>query len=87
MISVTEEKLTKNAEGHVVTYAKGQKEYDLLPVIRFADGKVYSEWTPTKEELSQLMVQMATGHVVKIRLWQWTFNHPLQPVALEVVPL
>lgn len=61
-----------------VVYAKNQPEYLPLPAIRFPDGRMYTEWRPTEEELQQLI----NGE--HIRLWVWTFNQPLQPVALEV---
>jgi hypothetical protein len=61
-----------------VTYAKNQPEYLPLEAILFKDGKMYTEWKPTEEELKLLL----KGE--HIRLWVWTFNQPLQPIALEV---
>lgn len=62
-----------------VIYAEHQPEYLPLPVIKFEDGKVYSEWELTQEEI----LALKTGS--RIRLWCMTFNHPLQPVSLEIV--
>lgn len=86
MNPVTEELLTPSANTQLQVFAKNQPGVDPLTARVFADGKIYSEWTPTPEEVSTLMLQLATGHPVRIRLWQWTFGCLLQPVALEVVP-
>ena len=65
----------------VVVYAEHQPPYIPLPVVKYPDGLVYSEWQPNEEEAAIL----ARGGRLTIRLWQWTFNQPLQPVAVEVV--
>lgn len=78
--------LTPSQEGRLIVYAEHQAEYTPLPTYQFDDGRVYSEWSPTPEEVALLMSALATGEPVKIRLWQWTFGQPLQPVLLEVVP-
>jgi hypothetical protein len=61
-----------------VMYAKNQPQYDPLPARLFPDGCVLTEWQPTAEELARILDGKP------IRLWCWTFNRPLQPVALEV---
>jgi len=66
------------AETQIVTFAEHQPEYENLPAIRTADGRVVSQWRPTPEELQQLFA----GH--PITLIVWTHNQPLQPVALAV---
>lgn len=61
-----------------VVFAKHQPEYLPLPALVFQDGKVLTEWQLTEEERARLVA----GE--RIRLWIWTFNGPLQPIALEV---
>ena len=67
-------------EGAVyVILGKDQPEYTPLPGACDADGVVLTEWELTAEELAAVL---AGG---RVRLWIYTFNRPLQPVALEVV--
>jgi len=61
-----------------VTFGAGRDDVDPLPAIVNAEGLVVTEWQPDAEELERL----AAG--VPIRLWIFTYGHPLQPVALEV---
>lgn len=65
-------------DAELVVFAKDQPEYLPLPAARFADGRIYTEWKPDEDELARLQRGEA------VRLWIWTFNGPLQPVALEV---
>uniref|UniRef100_A0A6M3L257 Uncharacterized protein n=1 Tax=viral metagenome TaxID=1070528 RepID=A0A6M3L257_9ZZZZ len=65
-------------EGHNVIYAKDQPEYQPLPVLKFEDGKVISCW---KLSFIEKIKVLFTG---KIWLSVLTFNHPLQPLLLEV---
>ena len=62
----------------LVIFARDQPQYSPLPASVDASGVVMTEWLPTAEEMMRLM---EGGHV---RLWTWTFHHPLQPVRLEV---
>lgn len=62
-----------------VVFAKDQPQYLPLPVNRFPDGTVMCEWLPTPEERELLL------NGGKVRMWMWTFGHPLQPSAVEVV--
>jgi hypothetical protein len=64
-----------------VVYAKDQPPYIPLPVNRYPDGLVFSEWEPTAAE----RLALARGAGVRVRLWQWTHGMPLQPVAVELV--
>lgn len=64
-------------------YAKDQPEYNPLPVLRSEgsrrrDGVLLSRWQFTDAEREAI----AAG--ADIFLYCWTFNHPLQPVLLEV---
>lgn len=61
-----------------IVFAKDQPEYRQLPALIYPDGRVRTEWAPTDEE------RLAIAHGENIRLWIWTFNRPLQPVAIEV---
>ncbi len=81
MISIPEESLEVPENGIRTVYAKNQPPYFPLSVIKFEDGRVYSEWEPTDEELALL----SKGGKIRIRLWQYTFNQPLQPVRVELV--
>lgn len=72
-----EPQLHENAK--LVIIAKDQPEYIPLPASVDNNGVVMTEWEPTAEELQKLF----TGG--RIRLWIYTYNHPLQPVMLDVV--
>jgi hypothetical protein len=70
--------LAADPEPRFVEFAKDQPEYLTLPALAFADGKIMTEWELSADELARL----TRGE--RIRLWVWTFNQPLQPLALEV---
>ena len=59
-------------------YAKDQPQYDPLPVFKQEDGITLSRWHLTWRERLRVLFK---GDVY---LWMMTFNHPLQPVLLEV---
>ena len=61
-----------------VIYAKNQPEYNPLPTIKRSDGVVLSRWKPTDSEREAI----AAG--ADIMLYIWTFNQPLQPIAMSV---
>lgn len=79
MDPVKAEDLTPAKGTRLVVFARDQPQYIPLPVRIFPTGEVYSEWQLTDEEVEKLLVTK------KIRLWQWSFNRPLQPARLEVV--
>jgi len=64
----------------LVVFAKDQPEYLPLPASVDASGLVMTEWEPTADELDALL----SGG--RIRIWLYTFNHPLQPIQVEVAP-
>jgi hypothetical protein len=66
--------------GRLTIYAEHQPEYTPIPVSKDANGLLMSEWEPTPEERALL----ATGG--RVRLWIHTYNQPLQPLQMEVVP-
>ena len=70
--------LAADPEPRAVVIAKDQPPYDPLPALVYQDGKVLTEWALTEEERTRLI----RGE--RIRLWIWTFNKPLQPIAIEV---
>lgn len=78
MTPVEMPELAADPEPRYVVLAKDQPEYDPLPALIFADGKVMTEWKLTEAERDRIL----RGE--NIRLWIWTFGHPLQPIALEV---
>lgn len=57
-----------------VIYAKGQKEYTPLPVIKNSAGVVLSRWRLTDEE------RKAVAEGADVLLSIHTFNQPLQPL-------
>lgn len=61
-----------------VVYAKDQPEYIPLPVFEQDDGVVLSRWRLTWRER---LLAFWRGDVY---LFCWTFNRPLQPVAIEI---
>jgi hypothetical protein len=78
MIPVDLSLLAQDPEPMAVIIAKDQPEYDPLPALIYTDGRVLTEWSLTEEERGRLIA----GE--RIRLWVWTFNHPLQPLQIEV---
>jgi hypothetical protein len=81
MNPVAEDKLEVPLDAVKVVYAKDQPQYLPLPVIKFQDGTIYSEWELTPEELAAIL---ASGKI-RVRLWQWTFNQSLQPIKIELL--
>jgi len=75
--------ITPIVPGHdlpVVEFAKDQPEYFTLPAHRTLDGVVVTRWQLSwRERLRVLLRGNLWLHV-------HTFNQPLQPVLLEVVP-
>lgn len=63
----------------LVVFAKDQPQYASLPAAVDGNGLVLTEWEPTAEELDRLL---CGG---RVRLWTHTFNHPFQPVNLEII--
>jgi hypothetical protein len=63
----------------LVVFAKDQPQYTPLPAAVGRDGLVMTEWEFTAEELARVV------NGGRVRLWIYTFGHPLQPVQLEVV--
>ena len=61
-----------------VVYAKDQPQYKPLPVLRRDDGVLLSRWKLTDE------APQAIANGADLFLFNWTFNQPLQPVAIEV---
>jgi hypothetical protein len=61
-----------------IIYAKDQPQYKPLPVLKKADGVLLSRWRFTDEECA------AITNGADIFLMNWTFNQPLQPVAIFV---
>lgn len=59
-------------------YAEHQPEYITLPSLRTPDGRVISQWQPTRDELD------AINRGQPITLVSHTFNQPLQPIILIV---
>jgi hypothetical protein len=57
-----------------------QPEFDPLPAAIDAAGLVLTEWEFSAEDLAVIL------NGGRLRLWLHTFNRPLQPVSLEVVP-
>jgi len=70
--------LTPEFQDLEIIYAKNQPEYVPLPVLKRSDGVVLSRWKLTDQERAAI----ASG--ADIFLFNWTFNQPLQPVAIEV---
>lgn len=66
------------AESTLVIYAVDQPEYHNLPAYRTVAGTVMCEFELDAAELDRV----CRGG--RIRLWVYTFNKPLQPIALEV---
>jgi len=70
--------LAADPEPQYFVIEKYQPQGDPLPALIYRDGKVLTEWSLTEEERTRLI----RGE--NVRLWIWTFGHPLQPIALEV---
>jgi hypothetical protein len=70
----------KGMETDQVNYAENQPEYDTLPSLRSLDGRVTSRWTFTDEERRKI----AEGADILLTLY--TFNKPLQPIQMRVIP-
>jgi hypothetical protein len=63
-----------------IVFAKDQPEYEPLPAaVDMTTGLVLTEWELSAEDLAALV------NGGRVRLWIWTFRHPLQPVRMEVV--
>lgn len=61
-------------------YAKDQPQYNPLPVFKDDDGTVLSRWHLSFWERMRVLFK---GDVY---LWVSTFNHPLQPIMMQVTP-
>jgi len=61
-----------------VIYAKNQPQYRQLPVFKQEDGLTLSRWRLTWKERIKVLF---SGNIYLTLL---TFNHPLQPVKLQV---
>lgn len=70
--------LTEEFRDLETIYAKDQKEYTPLPVIKNASGVVLSRWKLTDSE------RQAIAEGADVFLSVWTFNHPLQPLRIEI---
>lgn len=62
-----------------IVFAADQPQYDPLPAAIDNKGLVMTEWELSAEDLSALL------NGGRVRLWIWTFRHPLQPIQMEVV--
>lgn len=62
----------------ITVYAQNQPEYKPLPVWKDRDGAVLSRWRLSWRERLRVLF---SGNVY---LWMLTFNHPLQPIMLQV---
>lgn len=65
-------------EGEPIVMARDQPQYIPLPARRTEEGVLTTEWQ--LDDLERMRV--ARGG--RVRLVIHTFNHPLQPVRLEV---
>ncbi len=61
-----------------VKYAENQPEYQPLPSLKTLDGRVITQWRPSKQELEALNGGQPLTLVIH------TFNQPLQPLQLGV---
>lgn len=61
-------------------YAENQPPYKPLPVFRYDDGTVLMRWHMT---LWERIVVLFRGNMY---VWLMTFNQPLQPISLKVLP-
>lgn len=62
-----------------IVFAADQPEYDPLPAAIDGKGLVMTEWEFSAEDLAKML------NGGRVRLWIWTFRHPLQPIQMEVV--
>lgn len=69
----------RHANARAIVFAKDQPQYDPLPAMVDPDGLVLTEWELSAEDLARLM------NGGRVRLWIYTFNQRLQPVALETI--
>lgn len=70
---------TPHAGAAPLVFAVNQPEYDPVPAAMDMTGLVLTEWELSAEDLAKVL------NGGRVRLWIWTFRHPLQPVRLEVV--
>lgn len=68
-----------HAGATAIVFAKDQPEYEPLPAAVDMTGLVMTEWELSAEDLATLI------NGGRIRLWIWTFTHPLQPIQMETV--
>jgi hypothetical protein len=64
-----------------VVFAADQPQYEPLPAVRIPDGRVVTQWRPSKSELALLY----KGEPITIVVH--TFNTPLQPISVLVGPI
>lgn len=69
---------TLHVGAHLMMIVEEQEDFQTLPASVGPDGLVMSEWQPTPEELSHLIMGG------RVRLWQQTCGEPMQPINLEV---
>jgi len=63
-----------------IVLAKNQPEFDPLPALPVDDAqKVITRWRFSWRERLQVLFRG------DLYLWIWTFQRPVQPVALEVI--
>jgi hypothetical protein len=62
----------------VTKIAERQKEYETLPAWISDDGVVLTRWHLSWKER---FIAFFRGDIY---LFQWTFNRPLQPVAMQI---
>ena len=70
---------TLHDDAVIVVFAKDQPEYTPLPAAVDPAGVVLTEWEFSAEDLATLI------NGGRLRLWLYTFNHPLQPISVEVI--
>lgn len=78
-IAPREELLRVMPEGATqVVFAADQPQYEPLPAVRIPDGRIVTQWRPSKSELALLY----KGEPITIVVH--TFNTPLQPMSVLV---
>jgi hypothetical protein len=70
-----------DGDGKATVFAANQPEYQKLPARKHADGRVTTMWELSDQE----RVDLASGGLVQLDLL--TFNNPLQPVVIQIVPV